>query len=132
VLVRRAALRVRPRRSPHDVDGRDELVAPAVHRPDDRLAAAVVGDRLAHRLDARGERRLGDEAVAPHLVEQLLLADHASPPLHEIRQQVERLRFELDLLAVAAQHDPLEIELAVREAKDHAHIVLRDRGDDRR
>ena len=58
------------------LDVGDELVALPVHGADDRLPGAVVADGLAHRLDPRRQRRLADEPVAPHLVEQLLLAHH--------------------------------------------------------
>ena len=89
-----------------------------MHRADDRLAAAVVADGLAHRLDPGGQRRLADEAVAPDLVEQLLLAHDLAAPLHEVAQEVEDLRLDPNLVAVAAQHDAGEVQLAVREPKD--------------
>ena len=102
-----------------DLDRGDELVALPVHRPDDRLPAAVVADRLTHRLDPRGQRRLADEAVAPDLVEQLLLAHDLAATLHEIREDVEDLGLELDLSTVAPQHDAGQVQLAVREPEDH-------------
>ncbi len=61
----------------------DEPVAAAVHRLDRPLCPAVVVDRPAGLLDAGGQRRLGDEPVAPDVVEQLLLgarADRAARP----------------------------------------------------
>ena len=80
----------------------DELVALAVHRADHPLQAPVVADHLAHRLDLRRQRRLADEAVAPDAVEQLLLAHHLAAPLHEVAEEIERLRLDADLVAVAA------------------------------
>ena len=70
----------------HGLDRGDELVALAVDRADDRLPVAVVVDGLANRLDAGGERRLADEAIAPDLVEQLLLADDGAAALHQVRR----------------------------------------------
>ena len=55
----------------------DESVAMATDRADEPLLYAVVADRAAGRLDPGGQRRLGDEAITPHLVEELDLADHA-------------------------------------------------------
>ena len=86
--------------------GRDELVAPAVDGPDDRLAAAVIPERLAHRLDAGGERRLAHETVAPDVVEKLLLADDLTPVLDEVAEHVERLRLELHLATRRGEGSP--------------------------
>jgi len=86
---------------------------------DDRLTRPVVVDRLADRFDACGQSRLADEAIAPHFVEQLLLAHDAAAPLHEAGEHVEGLRFELDFLPVAPQHDAGQVELAVGKPQYH-------------
>ena len=98
--------------------GRDEFVALAVHRPDDRLLAAVVADGLADRLDPRGQRRLTDEAVTPDRVEQFLLAHHRATVLDEVGEHVEHLGFDPDLLAAPSKDDAVQVQLAVGES-DH-------------
>ena len=110
--------------------GRDELVAPAVDGPDDRLAAAVIPERLAHGLDARRERRLAHETVAPDVIEELLLADDLTPVLDEVAEHVERLRLELHLPTVAAKGDPGHVQLAVGKAKDHRRTAARSAEED--
>ena len=111
-------------RAGHGLDRGDELVALPVDRADDRLPVAVVVDGLANRLDAGGECRLADEAITPDLVEQLLLADDGAAALHQVREDVEGLRLELDLLTVAAQDDAGQIQLAVREPQDHVYLAV--------
>ena len=117
-MVGNAAAR-RRRRAGQRLDRGDELVALPVHGADDRLAAAVVVDGLAHGLDPRRERGFADEAVAPDRVEQFFLAHNGAAPLHEIRQDVERFGFELDVLAVTAQDDAIQIQLARCEPQNH-------------
>ena len=53
------------------LDGGEELVAAAVDGADHRLLPAAVPDCPARRLDPAGQGRVGDEAAAPDLVEQL-------------------------------------------------------------
>ena len=42
----------------------------------------------------------------------------------EVREDVEGLRLELDLLAVAPQDDAIQVQLAVREPQNHADLVV--------
>ena len=57
-------------------DVADELVAAAERRADEALRRTGVAHRAARRLQTTGERRLADEAVAPHGIEQLVLGHH--------------------------------------------------------
>jgi len=72
----------------------DESVAMATDRADEPLLYAVVADRAAGRLDPGGQRRLGDEAITPHLVEELDLADHAVAVHDQVHEDVEHLGVE--------------------------------------
>ena len=96
----------------------DELVALAVHGPDDQLTAAVVTDGPAHRLDPRGQGRLAHEPVTPDGVEQVLLAHDRATVLDQVGEHVEDLRLDPDLLATPSKDDPVEVQLAVSES-DH-------------
>jgi hypothetical protein len=62
-----------------------------VRRLDDPLLRTVVTDGAARRLDARRQRRLADEPVAPHVVEQLVLRDDPVAVLDEIGEHAEHL-----------------------------------------
>ena len=103
----------------HRLDRRDELVTLPVDGTDDRLPVAVVIDGLSNRLDPCRERGLADETIAPDLVEQFLLQDDAAAALHQVREDVEGPRLELDLAAVAPKHDASKVQLAIRESQDH-------------
>ena len=104
----------------HLLHGRHEFVAPAMHRPDDQLLAAVVADGLADRLDPRGEGGLAHESITPDGVEQFLLAHYRAAVLDEVGQHVEYLRLDPDLLAAPSQDDAVQVQLAVGES-DHLH-----------
>src|SRR4051794_10704943 len=71
--------------------GGDEPVAAPVGGADERLATAVVPDGSACCLDAARHRRLADEAVAPDVVEELVLADDPLPVLDEVGEHIEDL-----------------------------------------
>src|SRR5690606_14696575 len=82
-------------------------------------------------LDAAGEGRLADEAVAPHLVEQLLLGHDAIPVGDEVPEDVEDLGLERDHLTAGPQLERVGIELVGAEAPDHAGVPgpAKGRGD---
>ena len=96
-----------------------ELVALAVHRPDDPLLTAAVTDRLPDGLDPRRERSLADERSAPDLVEQLDLGDHPLTVLDQVTQDVEDLRLDMDAVAARSDLDAVRIDLDVAEGVDH-------------
>jgi hypothetical protein len=90
-----------------------------VHRADAALHLAVVAERLPGRLDTAGQRRLRDEAIPPHLVEQLLLGHDAVAVTHQMHEHVEHLRLDLHRLARPAQLEHIGVELAVLELIPH-------------
>ena len=77
----------------------DEAEPPPDERPDQALTLPVVADGPARRRDAAAERRVGDEAVAPDAVEQLVLGDDAVAVLDQVGEDVEDLRLERDVRA---------------------------------
>jgi len=89
-----------------------------VDRTDEALAASVVADRLACRLDPAGERRLSHESIAPDGIEQLLLGHDPSPFPEQHGEEVEHLRLNRTELPSPAQLEPVEIKLTVLEEKD--------------
>ena len=101
-----------------DGDPGDELVTLAVDGPDDPLRRTVVADRLPGSLDPGRQRRLADEAVTPHCVEQLLLAHHRATPLDQAAEEIEHLRLEPHLPPLATQHNPADVQLAPFEQVD--------------
>src|SRR5262245_48308191 len=83
------------------------------------LVPACIPDRLAHGIDAAGQRRLRDDAAIPHLLEQLILADDALAMLEQIEQQIENLGLKRHALSSAAELPPLGIKYMIFKAKSH-------------
>ena len=104
--------------------GREAEASP-VHRLDRPLRPAVVADGAAGRLDPARQRRLAHEPVAPHVVEQLDLADDPFPVRDEVGEHVEDLRFEPDALTVTAKLVEVGVELAAVERVDHGSSLVR-------
>ena len=88
----------------------DELVAAAEHRADHLLPCAVVADGAAGRLDPAGQRRLADEAVAPHVVEQLRLGHDPVTVGDEIGEDVEHLPLDVYRLPGPFEPEAFQIE----------------------
>jgi hypothetical protein len=91
-------------------DRADELVAPAAHSSDVALRLAVVTECTPSGLDAARQRRLADEAPAPHGVEKLLFRDEPVGIADQLREYVEHLRLDADHLTGGAQLVALGVE----------------------
>jgi hypothetical protein len=93
----------------------DEPVAAAAHVAHQPLPAAVVIDGPAHLLHPGGQRRIRHGLIPPHPIEQLLLGHDPAPVLHEVGQQVERLRLEVLHMPARADLTAGEVERAAVE-----------------
>jgi hypothetical protein len=96
-----------------------EPVATAVDCLDNPLISAGVAHSTASGLDPAGQRRLGDEPVAPDLVEQFGLRDHPLTVTQQICQHIKDLRFHIDDLAGTSKLDALDTQLAITESDPH-------------
>lgn len=85
---------------------------------DETLFLAVVAQRLPRRLDARGDRGLGDDPAAPDLLDDLVLADEAVGIAREQDQQRQHLRLQMLRVPVLAQLELARIELEAFKAVD--------------
>jgi hypothetical protein len=97
------------------LDGGDEAVPATVDGLDDPLITSAVTDSLAELLDPGGQRRLRDELVPPHDIQQLGLGDHTVSVLDQMSEDVEHLRLDVhqfaatpQLVAGCVQHTALE------------------------
>jgi hypothetical protein len=72
-----------------------------VQCPDDPLARSVVTDGASRGLDTARERRLTDEPVTPHLVEQFFLGHHAVTVTEQVDEDIEDLRLDRHCFTVA-------------------------------
>ena len=110
--------------SPHEAE------APPVDRSDQALIAPVVADRSPGGLDAARQGRLGDEPVAPDLVEQLGLRDDPVAVPDEVVEHVHDLWLDRDLLAATLELHRVGVERHVSESHPHRrqHRAARGRG----
>src|SRR5262245_2387352 len=93
----------------------DEPKALSGDCPHQALLIAAVADCLADRIDVAGHGRFGDDASAPHRVQQIMLADDAFVVPHQIDQQVEDLRSDRNRLGLPGELTPVSVEHAVSE-----------------
>ena len=84
-----------------------------------RCAAPSSPTARAGRLDPAGQRRFADEPVAPDLVQQLVLRDHPRPVGQQVGEHVEHLALDVHRDAAAAQLEPIDVDLEVREQVAH-------------
>ena len=96
-----------------------ELVAAAVDRADHALRPPVVADGAARGLEPAGERRLADEAVAPDVVEQLLLGDHAVTVLDEVGEEIEHPGLDANPLSGPTEGKDLRVQGVLAEPIAH-------------
>src|SRR5207247_2274593 len=95
----------------------DEADALARNRADEALLLAAVADRLARRVDSAGERRVRDDASAPHPRDEVVLADHAVAVLQEINQEVEDLRLQRHQRVGPPQLPAVYVKYLIRKEK---------------
>ena len=96
------------------------------------LVGTGVADRMPDRIDAAGERRLGNDSPFPDGVEQIILADHAITVVDQVDEQIEDLRPDIDQLGAAPQLAAIHVYRIFTELKWHSGFRLRRGGGDPR
>jgi hypothetical protein len=86
-----------------------------VHGADHILALTVVTGHSSRSLDAAGDRRIGDEAVMPDLVHELLLGYQAISMPYEVGQNLQDLRLYVLQYSSTRQLEALQIHRYVCE-----------------
>ena len=81
-----------------------------------RIRQAGVGERAACQAHDALQRVVDHDAARPQRVEQLVLGHHALAVAHEIAQQIEHARLQLQLPAVRRERTPRLVQLAISEA----------------
>src|SRR6266852_2967199 len=98
----------------------DEAEALARDGADQLLVLATVADRLSRGVDAAGQRRIRHDPAAPDRSDEIVLADDVVAILHQVDQQVEHLRLDMDRDLGASELAPFDIDLVVTKAKGHS------------
>nr|WP_249127735.1 hypothetical protein [Bradyrhizobium lablabi] len=81
----------------------DEAKAALVQRPNERLVVPIVAERAPRSVDPAAERSFRDDSTVPDRLDQLILADDPVVVAHEIGNEVEDLRFDMNEFASPAQ-----------------------------
>src|SRR5262249_19049240 len=106
------------------IDVADETKSALVQRANKALIVAAVAQRATRRADTRAERRFRDDAALPDRVEQLVLGDDSIPVSHEMNEQIEHLRLDVDDCAGAPQLVPCPIDLEIGESEVQSSPLL--------
>ncbi len=109
------------------VYGSQESIATPRHRLDIPRRARVVVERLANVGDRPRQRVLADMHVGPEPFEQVVLADERAAARDEMLKDVDEMRRERQIDAVADDDVPIGVEHERREdeARGHSQIVWR-------
>src|SRR5262249_25067468 len=85
------------------------------HRADQLLALAGIADGLASGSDPAAERRLRDDAPAPHRRDEVILGDDPVTVVDQINKQIKDLRFDSDEIGAPAKLAPADAERIAAE-----------------
>jgi hypothetical protein len=86
-----------------------------VQRPDEDLIVSVVAKRAPGAIDSAGERGLRDDPAIPDLLDQFILADNPVTVVHQVNDEIEHLRLDMDRFPKPAQFLLAEINLEFSE-----------------
>src|SRR5688572_14052497 len=95
------------------LDGSDEPEPLARYGTYEALILAAVADHTARRVDAYGNRGIGNETAAPDMQEQVVARDHPVPASHQMLDQVEHLRLHIHQCPVASQLATVGVKHAI-------------------
>jgi hypothetical protein len=80
---------------------------------------------MPSRIDAAGERRLGNDSPFPDGVEQIILADYPVTVANQVDEQIEDLRSDIDQLCAAPQLAAIHVDRISTELEWHSGLRLR-------
>ena len=85
------------------------------------LVGSVVAERTPGAVDAAGERGLGDDPAIPDRLDQFILADDPVMVAHQMNDEIEHLRLDMNGLAKPAQLLLAEVDLEFGKSVFHYH-----------
>src|SRR5829696_5618374 len=101
----------------------DESEAAPVQRPDEKLIGSVVAKHAPGSIDATGERGFGNRPAVPESADQLVLADNPVMVAHQMNNNIEDLRLDMDGHTLAAQLVLAKVELETGKSVLHYHLA---------
>jgi hypothetical protein len=103
----------------------DEPEAAPVQSPDEKLIGPVVAQHAPCAIDAVGECGFGDGPAIPDRVDQFILAHNPVMVAHEMNEEIEDLRLDVDGHTLAPQLMLAEVDFEIREPVLHYHLDWR-------
>ena len=100
----------------------DEPEAAPVQCPDEKLVCSVVAEHAPGAVDATGERGFGDRPAIPDRVDQLILADNPVVVAHQMHDDIEDLRLDVNGHTLAAQLVLAKVDLEIRKSVLHYRL----------
>jgi hypothetical protein len=97
----------------------DKPEAALMQRPNESLVVAVVTKRSPGAIDTATERGLGDDPAVPDRFDKLILADNPAMVTHEVNDEIEHLRLDMDGLAESAQLLLAEVDFELGKSVFH-------------
>ena len=90
-----------------------------MQRPNESLVGPVVAKRAPGAIDAAGERGLGDDPAIPDRLDQFILADDPIMIAHQVNDEIEDLRLDVNGQAKSAQFLLAEVDLELGKPVQH-------------
>jgi len=91
-----------------------------VNGSNDARLARGIAEGVPNLVDDPRQARLGDEHTRPDTLEEIRFRERARPRLDEQLQQLERLRWQMDLARSTEQSSRIHVEPALTEPERHA------------
>ena len=85
----------------------------------------TVADGLPGGGNPAGERGIRDDAAMPHVLNQIVFADHPIAMADHVLQKIENLRLDVDQFGPAPQFLPVDIEGIVFELVDQPIALVK-------
>jgi hypothetical protein len=104
------------------LDVGDEPEPAPMQRPDEMLIRSVVAKHTPGAVDAAGECGFRDDPAVPDGVDQLILAHDPIMVAHQMDDEVEDLRFNVDGHALTSKLLLAKIEFELQESVFHCHF----------
>ena len=99
----------------------DETHTSAGKCANNALRSTTVVDSPPCRIEARRQCRISNNPPAPHVVDQIVLADHTVTVTHQIDEKIENLGFEGDPFCFVAQLTSLDVKRVIAKLEDHEY-----------
>ena len=96
--------------------------ATALQCPNVKLICSVIAEHSPGAIDATGERSFRDGPAIPDRVDQLIFADNPIMVAHQMNNEIEDLRLDVDGCALTSQFVQAKVDLEIRKSVFHYQL----------